>query len=321
MSQYARLTLPAREVIDNMHARGHVQIDIAAAIGVHQSTVSRELRRRPGRYTAARCHAQAQARSRVPTTVALLDTNAELRRHLTNFMRNRYSIAQSLRLIARKYPDLPTISVQAVYDWLYRAGTHDRRLIRSLMIRPRSRRRPRQETQCGRGRIKDMTMIDQRPTGAGDRTEFGHWEGDLIIGKGGRSAVATLVERVTRLTIHIKVPSRRSVDVAAAVARRMCSRHVLSITWDQGKEMSNHDDLARRLGITVYFADAHSPWQRGTNENSNGVSRRHMSKGTILDHSPAQLRRISDLMNDRPMAVLSWQTPKDAYASHMANMH
>ena len=320
MIKYARLTLPLREVIENMHADGCVQRDIAAAVGVDQSTVSRELRRRPGAYAARPCHAQAQSRSRIPTTVPLLDRNGELRRHLVNRMRNKYSIAQSLRLIGAKYPHLPTISPQAVYDWLYAGDTHDRRFIRSLMTRPRTRRQPRAKTDCGRGRIKDMTMIDKRPAGAGDRTELGHWEGDLIIGKGGRTAVATLVERVTRITIHIKVSTRRSADVVAAIAQRMRAWHVISITWDQGKEMSEHHELARQLRIDVYFAEAHSPWQRGSNENSNGVSRRHMPKGTELDHTPAQLRRISQLMNDRPMAVLSWQSPKDAYAAQTANM-
>ena len=320
MIKCARLTLQLREVIENMHADGYVQEAIAAAVGVDQSTVSRELRRRPGAYAARPCHAQAQSRSRIPTTVPLLDRNGELRRHLVNRMRNKYSIAQSLRLIGAKHPHLPTISPQAVYDWLYAGDTHDRRFIRSLMTRPRTRRQPRAKTDCGSGRIKDMTMIDKRPAGAGDRTELGHWEGDLIIGKGGRTAVATLVERVTRITIHIKVSTRRSADVVAAIAQRMRAWHVISITWDQGKEMSEHHELARRLRIDVYFAEAHSPWQRGSNENSNGVSRRHMPKGTELDRTPAQLRRISQLINDRPMAVLSCQSSKGAYAAQVANM-
>ena len=163
MIKYARLTLQLREVIENMHADGYVQEAIAAAVGVDQSTVSRELRRRPGAYAARPCHAQAQSRSRIPTTVPLLDRNGELRRHLVNRMRNKYSIAQSLRLIGAKHPHLPTISPQAVYDWLYAGDTHDRRFIRSLMTRPRTRRQPRAKTDCGRGRIKDMTMIDKQP--------------------------------------------------------------------------------------------------------------------------------------------------------------
>ena len=180
MIKYARLTLQLREVIENMHADGYVQEAIAAAVGVDQSTISRELRRRPGAYAARPCHAQAQSRSRIPATVPLLDSNAGLRRHLTNEMRSKYSIAQALRRIAAKHPHLPTISPQAVYDWLYAGDTHDRRFIRSLMTRPRTRRQSRAKTDCGRGRIKDMTSIDERPAGANDRTELGHWEGDLV---------------------------------------------------------------------------------------------------------------------------------------------
>ena len=321
MPKYARLNLERREVLERMHHAGHAQCEIAVAIGVHQSTVSRELRRRPGSYRAGASHAHAQALASVPTRVPLLESCPQLRRHLVGFMRQHYSIAQALHLIACRYPDLPTISPQAVYDWLYAGDCVERKQVRALMIRPRTRRRTRTRTDCGRGRIKDMTMIDQRPQAANDRSELGHWEGDIIVGQNGKTAVATLVERMSRLTIHVKVPSRRSADVTAAVARRMRTFHVLSITWDQGKEMADHSGLARRLGITVYFADAHSPWQRGSNENSNGVSRRHLPKGTTLDHSPRHLRRISRLMNDRPMAVLSWRTPDEAYAHALTAMH
>ncbi len=136
------------------------------------------------------------------------------------------------------------------------------------------------------------------------------------MGKNGKTAVATLVERVSRLTVHLRIDTRRSRDVVPAVARRMRREFVRSITWDQGKEMSDHADLAHDLGIAIYFADAHSPWQRGSNENSNGISRRHLPKGTVLNHTTAQLERVSRLMNDRPMAVLSWQSPKEVYVAH-----
>lgn len=321
MSKYARLTLDDREVLERMHHAGHGQREIAVAIGVHQSTVSRELRRRPGPYRARASHARAQALASVPTRVPLLSSCPQLRRHLVGFMRQHYSIAQALRLIARKYPALPTISPQAVYDWLYAGDCADRKQVRALMTRPRTRRRPRSRIPCGRGRIKDMTMIDQRPQAADGRTEVGHWEGDIVVGRHGKTAVATLVERTTRLTIHIKVASRRTADVTKAVARRMRRYRVRSITWDQGKEMADHADLTRRLGAPVYFADAHSPWQRGSNENSNGVTRRHLPKGTALDHSARHLRRISHLMNNRPMAVLSWRTPNEAYAQALTEMH
>lgn len=232
-------------------------------------------------------------------------------------MRQKYSIAQALRLTAQKYPDLPTLSPQAFYDWLYADNTPERRKFRALMVRPRTRRQPRAKADCGRGRIAGMTPISQRSVEADDRTEFGHWEGDLVVGKNVKTAVATLVERMTRFTLHLRIDTRRSRDVVPAVTRRMRREFVRSITWDQGKEMSDHADLARDLGIRVYFADAHSPWQRGTNENSNGISRRHLPKGTVLDHTPSQLHHISRLMNNRPMPVLSWQSPKEAYATQL----
>lgn len=165
-----------------------------------------------------------------------------------------------------------------------------------------------------------MTPISERPDGANNRTEFGHWEGDLIIGKAGRTAVATMVERVTRLTVIIKVSSRRSCTVIAALARRMRAHHLESITWDQGKELALHATLTSKLQVPVYFADAHSPWQRGSNENTNGVLRRHLPKGTSLDIHPAKLRAIQDRLNNRPMPVLSGATPKEAYAAKIANM-
>ncbi|MDP3971423.1 MAG: IS30 family transposase [Candidatus Nanopelagicales bacterium] len=188
------------------------------------------------------------------------------------------------------------------------------------MIRPRSRRRCRAKSASNKGRIPGMTPISERPDGANNRTEFGHWEGDLIIGKAGRTAVATMVERVTRLTVIIKVSSRRSCTVIAALARRMRAHHLESITWDQGKELALHATLTSKLQVPVYFADAHSPWQRGSNENTNGVLRRHLPKGTSLDIHPAKLRAIQDRLNNRPMPVLSGATPKEAYAAKIANM-
>ncbi len=172
----------------------------------------------------------------------------------------------------------PRAPGSCVADWLYACDIHDRKFICSLMTVPRSRMQPRAKTDCGSGRVKDMASIDERLAGASDRTQFGHWKGDLIIGKGGRTAVTTLASRVTRITIYVKVSTRRSTDVVDAIARRMRARQVLTITWDQGKEMAEPHQLAKRLGISIYFADGHSPWQRGSGENASGVSRRHIPR-------------------------------------------
>lgn len=321
MSKYARLTLPRRLVIENMFTGGHTQTDIALAIGADQSTVSRELRRLgSGAYRARAAHAHAVRLTHVPTIVPLLERCADLVGHLSHYLKARYSIAQALALTARKHPHMETITAQAVYDWLYSSDTPIKKALRKLMIRPRSRRRSRTKSASNKGRIVGMTPISQRPQGANDRTEPGHWEGDLIIGRAGRSAVATMVERVTRLTVIIKVSSRKSCDVTGALARRMRAWHLKSITWDQGKELAAHATLSQRLGVPVYFADAHSPWQRGSNENLNGVLRRHLPTGTSLDVHPAKLRAIQDRLNNRPMPVLSGTTPKEAYAAKIAIM-
>jgi len=254
--------------------------------------------------------------------VALLDRCPALVRHLRNFMRQRYSIAESLLLIARKYPDLPAITPAAVYNWLFSTDTAVKRALKKLLIRPRTKRRSRKKTVTGQGRIRDMRPIGERPAGAADRSEFGHWEGDLVCGESGRSAVATLVERKTRQTLVIKVANRTTKEVVRAVTQRLrrTGTIVTSITWDQGKEMAGHAELTRRCGAPVFFADAHSPWQRGSNENTNGVLRRWHPKGTSLDVHPAVLRVTQQRLNNRPMTVLSGATPQGAYDAEI-NMH
>ena len=322
MIKYAHLTLSHREVIENMSAMNATQTDIGLAIGVTQSTISRELGRlKSPEYSAKKSHAHAVKLAKIPTTIPLLDRCAHLVGHVANRLRKKYSIAQALILTTRTYPDLDTITPQAFYNWLYSSDTPIKKALRKLMVRPRSRKQPRKKTVTNKGKIVGMVSISERPAGANDRTEFGHWEGDLIIGKGGCSAAATMVERVSRLTVIIKVSSRKSDTVVAALARRMRSYHVKSITWDQGKELAAHVDLSQSLGVPVFFADAHSPWQRGSNENTNGVSRRHLPKGTSLDVHPSKLRSVQDLLNDRPMQVLSWASPKEAYAAQLAIMH
>ena len=144
-------------------------------------------------------------------------------------------------------------------------------------------------------------------------------EGDLIIGKGGRTAVATLVERVTRITIHVKVSTRRSTDVVAAIARRMRAGHVLTITWDQGSEMASHLSFTIATGIPVYFCDPHSPWQRGSNENTNGLIRQYLPKSTDLSvHTADDLLAIQRSLNGRPRKTLGYKMPEEKLAEIVA---
>ena len=315
--QYSHLSLEQRWVIERMREAGHSQTDIGLAVGVDQSTISRELRRLPGQYRAGPAHREAQAAARIPTRVPVLDWCKKLVAKLQNYMKQRYSITQALILAYAKDPSLPSITTQAVYDWLYSSETPVKKRIRKLMIRPRRRRQPRRKTLTGQGKIRGMLPISARPEGVNDRSEFGHYEGDLVIGAGGKSAIATLVERKTRFSLLIKVRGRTSIHVISRLVRRLKRYYVQSITWDQGKELAEHATLTKQLGIPVYFADAHSPWQRPSNENTNGVIRRHLPKGVSLDVHPNQLTAIQTRLNNRPMKVLSWQTPKQAYQDQL----
>lgn len=316
-----RLGFEERVEISVRVARGESNAEIARALGRHRSTVGREIARcrSRGQYrpTTAQRKADLLARRPKPTR---LRTNPRLLAAVESGLRKRFSPQQISRWLVRKYPDDVgmRVSHETIYQSLYVQSRGELRRELTALLRSRRRTRTRQGQPERRGRIRDMVMIAERPPEVDDRRVPGHWEGDLILGAFGRSAVATLVERQTRYVMLGRLEDQTSIHVTDVLAERISglpTHLVKSLTWDQGRELSAHRRFTDRTGVQVYFCDPHSPWQRGSNENTNGLLRDYLPKGTDLSvYSQAQLDDIAAELNGRPRMTLDWWTPAERLA-------
>ena len=317
------LSLAEREEIMAGLARGESYRVIGARIGRPASTVSREVRRNgpPGRYRALRAQGMAEERAARPKT-ARLAADGELRDWVQQRLEMRWSPEQISAVLKLEFADRPEmrVSPETIYQSIYVQGRGALRRELAVCLRTgRALRRPRRKGGERRGRIKDMVMISERPAEAADRAVPGHWEGDLLIGAAGKSAIGTLVERTTRFTMLVPLPQGYDAPVMAAaltpVIAGLPDALRRSLTWDQGREMKAHAQIAVAADCQIYFCDPHSPWQRGSNENTNGLLRQYFPKGTPLGgHSPAHLAAVADELNGRPRKTLGWKTPAQALA-------
>jgi IS30 family transposase len=319
-----RLTIEEREEIMVRRARREGVRAIAVAIGRDASTVSRELRRGRGPhdrcYTAHKAQRLADRRAARPKPTKLAASPA-LAAHVRARLDARDSPEQIAGRLRLDHPDDPEMRVshETIYKELYlqARGALRKDLARRLRT-GRAVRRPR-----GRGagtgggpRFPGMVMISERPAEADDRAVPGHWEGDLITGAANRSAIGTLVERTSGYVQLLHLPDGHGADaVADAVAATMAAlpdRLRRTLAWDQGSEMAAHLRIAEAAGIDVYFCDPHSPWQRATNENTNGLLRQYYPKGTDLSaHGPDNLESVADALNNRPRKRHGWRTPAE----------
>jgi IS30 family transposase len=289
------------------------------------STVSREVRRNSvrGVYRAHLAAREAQERARRPKP-ARLAVNVELRGRVQEVLERKWSPEQASAWLRREFPDRPEMQVshETIYQALYVQGRGAlRRELAACLRTGRALRKPRRSAVERRGRIPGMVNVSERPAEAADRAVPGHWEGDLIEGRAQKTHIGTLVERSTRFVMLVPLPDGKSpaafADAVVPVIAGLPDALRRSLTWDQGSEMKQHAQVAVAAGVDVYFCDPHSPWQRGSNENTNGLLRQYFPKGTVLPSDPGRLREAADELNGRPRKTLGWKTPAEALAEFL----
>ena len=322
MPRYTRLSLEEREELSLGLLAGRSLRTLAARLGRAASSLSREVRRNSvgaWGYRAVRAQRYAQQR-RAHCRCRRLDRHDRLRGWVFGRLRRYWSPQQIARELKRHFAREREmlLSHEALYTYLYvlPRGALRHELLACLR-QHRQRRRPRSRGEDRRGHLTEMISIEERPAEVADRSVPGHWEGDLLMGRANRSALGTLVERTTRTLILVPLKSKEAVEVRQAYAREVKSlprQMRLSLTYDRGKEMAEHRLFTEHTQMKVYFAHPQSPWERGTNENTNGLLRQFFPKGTDFSRlSRRQIKRVQHLMNERPRKVIGWRSPYEAF--------
>lgn len=323
------LTLSEREEVSRGLCAGDSMRSIAMALGRSPSTISREIKRNGGRrrYRASTADRAAWDRARRPKRCKLA-LNRALARIVAKKLKALWAPEQIAGWLKHQYAH--DESYQVSHETIYRTlfiqarGALKKELLQHLR-RPRVMRRSRHHSQKaqGRGRICNAVTIRERPPSVEDRAVPGHWEGDLILGAAGNSQIATLVERHTRYVLLAKVNAKDTDTVVKALikaARKLPRELRKSLTWDRGTELADHQSFTLATNIKVYFCDPHSPWQRGSNENTNGLLRQYFPKGTDLSvHSQAKLDAAARQLNERPRKTLGFHSPAEKFNECVAS--
>jgi len=328
---YRQLQPEDRMTLASLVQQNYSIREIARVLGRSPATISRELRRNAGGagYASSSAHRQCQHRRRDGRPAIKLHGQTVLFDVVRHFLNLHWSPEQIALTLATIYPrgHAHRVSTETIYNCIYAQPVGElRKELIACLRQAHNKRVPRSKGQDRRGQIPDMLSIHVRPPEIEDRQFPGHWEGDLIKGAANASAVGTLVERTSRLVMLVKLPQFKPAS-AANVLQAFTDKLLgiaqpmrLSMTYDQGREMAMHKELSKRTGIAVYFCDPHSPWQRGSNENMNGLVRQYLPKGTDLSvYSQEQLDTIADEINGRPRKGLGVRSPLAVYRELLIN--
>ncbi|CQR42491.1 MULTISPECIES: IS30 family transposase [Thiomonas] len=328
---YRQLQPEERMTMASLMQQGCSVRAMARTLGRAPSTISRELGRN-GEDT--RPYAAATAQQRCATRRDAARPSPKLHRDgilwgvVTALLDWKYSPQQIAGTLLRVYPERPELQVshETIYTAIYAHARGElRRQLMACLRHGHSKRMPRSRGTDRRGQIPEMVSIHVRPPEIEDRLMPGHWEGDLIKGAGNKSAVGVLVERSSRLLLLVQMPDATAASALAGLTAKLRSIAAplrQSMTYDQGREMTRHAELTANTGVRVYFCDPHSPWQRGTCENTNGLLRQYLPKGTDLSvYSQADLDTIADSLNGRPRATHAFHSPLEVFAQMLANTH
>lgn len=328
MRKYRRITDHERELILRYIQRNKSYREIARILKRSPSTISREVKRHTQHgyipyhgysLLAGEWFSYKRAASRRKGK-GKLTRNEKLRTLVLEKLRKRWSPEQIANYLKKHYPNKPSMQVshESIYTYIYVLGRGRLKEDLRQYLRQSRRFRRRKTSRKNRGKIPDMISIEERPKEVEDRTVPGHWEGDLLIGKGRKSALGSLVERTTRFLLLIPLKARDAQTVRKAFARvvkRLPKELRLSMTYDQGNEMSEHKLFTKETQVKVFFAHPRSPWERGTNENTNMLIRDFLPKDTdFREISRYKVKKIQDLLNERPRKVLDWESPETAFS-------
>lgn len=326
--KYSQLSIEERAVIMVLNDQGIPIRGIAQHLQRAPSTISRELKRnrRQGTYRATLAHQKMVKRRRKPSFK--LVTNQPLWLLIQRLIRQSWSPQQISGRLSAHYPDKAgnRVSHETIYRTIYALprGSLRQEMIKALRHKHKNRR-PRSAGANRKGPLKNTVSIDQRPAEVDDRQLPGHWEGDLIKGAFNRSAVGTLVERKTRLVVLVKMAGCDAESALRGFRRefkKVPPDLRQTLTYDRGSEMALHEKLAKQISIDIYFADPYTPWQRGSNENTNGLLRQYLPKGTDLSlYSQRQLDEIAHRLNTRPRAALDFLMPIEVYQAELNKLN